>query len=133
MAKHSTPKKQSVKQEIVVLPFESGEMVQLGGGSFSNLLLTKASVSKNKTMMGYSVFKPGIDTKQKVHLTAEELAYVVSGSGKITIGEKIYPFRQNDSLFIPRGVPHGVRNDGMEDVVMVFFFSTPSYPKTIDA
>ena len=84
-------------------------------------------------MMGYSVFKPGIDTKQKVHLTAEEFSYVVSGSGKITVGEKTYPFKRNDSLYIPHGVPHGVRNDGKEDVIMVFFFSTPYYPKTVDA
>lgn len=108
-------------------------MVQLGGGSFSNLLLTKSSISKNKTMMGYSVFKPGTDTKQKVHLSAEELGYVIAGTGKITVGDKVYPFKQNDSLYVPRGVPHGVRNDGKEDVVMVFFFSTPSYPKTVDA
>jgi quercetin dioxygenase-like cupin family protein len=116
-----------------VVPFESGEMVQLGGGSFSNLLLTKATLQRNKNMMGYSVFKPGINTKQKVHVAADELAYVVAGSGKITVGEKTYTFKQNDSLYIPRGVPHGVRNNGTEDVVMVFFFSTPSYPKTVDA
>ncbi len=134
MAKRNiSAKKGTVKKEIIVLPFEGGEVVELGGGSISNLLLTKNTISKNKTMMGYSVFKPGIDTKQKVHLTAEELSYVVSGSGKITVGEKTYPFKQNDSLYIPRGVPHGVRNDGKEDVIMVFFFSTPKYPKTVDA
>lgn len=122
-----------LRKEIVVLPFENGELVKLGGGSFSNLLLTKSTISNNKTMMGYSVFKPGIDTKQKVHLSAEELAFIVSGSGKITVGKKIYPFKQNDSLYIPKGVPHGVRNDGKEDVVMVFFFSASAYPKTVDA
>lgn len=118
---------------MTILPFENGEKVELGGGSFSDLLLTKATLSKNKNMMGYSVFKPGIDTKQKIHVAAEELAYIVSGSGKLTVGKKVLPFKQNDSLYIPHGVPHGVRNDGEEDVVMVFFFSSPAYPKTIDA
>jgi quercetin dioxygenase-like cupin family protein len=134
LAKHKgAPLRNKVKKEISVIPFDGGNMVQLGGGSFSNLLLTKDILSKNKNMMGYSVFKPGTDTKQKVHVSAEELAYVVTGSGKITVGEKYYTFKSNDSLYIPRGVPHGVRNDGTEDVVMVFFFSSPSYPKTIDA
>ena len=108
-------------------------MVELGGGSISNLLLTKDTISKNKTMMGYSVFKPGIDTKQKMPSYRRGASYVVSGSGKITVGDETYPFKQNDSLYIPRGVPHGVRNDGKEDVIMVFFFSTPKYPKTVDA
>ncbi|MDG6999692.1 MAG: cupin domain-containing protein [Nitrososphaerota archaeon] len=133
MAKRRAPAKKISKSKVTVLQFEKGEMVQLGGGSFSNLLLTKTTVSKNKNMMGYSVFKPGIDTKQKVHVSAEELAYVVSGSGKITVGDKTYPFKQNDSLYIPKGVPHGVKNDGRDDVVMVFFFSSPHYPKTVDA
>jgi quercetin dioxygenase-like cupin family protein len=120
-------------QDISVVPFKKGAKVDLGKGSFSDLLLTSATITKNRNMMGYSVFKPGIDTKQKIHVEAEELAYVVSGSGKITIGNETRAFSSGDSLFIPPGVPHGVRNDGTEDVVMVFFFSSPEYPKTIDA
>jgi quercetin dioxygenase-like cupin family protein len=122
-----------MEKDISVVPFKKGQKVDLGKGSFSDLLLTTATVAKNKNMMGYSVFKPGIDTKQKIHVDAEELAYVVSGTGKITIGKETRPFSSGDSLFIPPGVPHGVRNDGSEDVVMVFFFSSPEYPKTIDA
>ncbi|HZW58040.1 MAG TPA: cupin domain-containing protein [Nitrososphaerales archaeon] len=121
------------KNKIIVVPFKSGEKVELGGGSFSDLLITSSTVSGNKTMMGYSVFKPGINTKQKIHLSAEELAYIVSGSGKITVGRKNIRFKQGDSLYIPAGMPHGVKNDGKEDVVMVFFFSSALYPSTVDA
>jgi mannose-6-phosphate isomerase-like protein (cupin superfamily) len=121
-------------KEIKIVRFEEGNRVALGSGSFSNLILTAANLGNaNKNMLGYSVFKPGIDTKQKIHTEAEELAYVVSGSGKITVGEELFPFSKGDSMFIPPGLPHGVRNDGIDDVVMVFFFSSPEYPKTIDA
>jgi mannose-6-phosphate isomerase-like protein (cupin superfamily) len=122
-----------LQEEIKIIPFEDGEKVDLGAGSFSSLLLTKATAQKNRNMLGYSVFKAGIDTKQKIHLEAEELAYVVSGYGKITVGNKLLPFKPRDSLYIPAGVPHGIRNDGTEEVIMVFFFSSPSYPKTKDA
>ena len=84
-------------------------------------------------MMGYTVYKPGIDARQKIHLEAEELAYVLTGSGKLTVGNELVPFSAGDSIFIPPGVPHGVRNDGTGDVAMVFFFSSPEYPKTVDA
>jgi quercetin dioxygenase-like cupin family protein len=117
-----------------VVPFDDGDKVDLGQGSFSNLILTHATLKgDNKNMMGYSVFAPGTDTKQKIHLRAEELAYVLSGSGNITVENKLFPFRAGDSLYIPAGVPHGVRNNGKENVVMVFFFPSPSYPKTIAA
>ncbi len=119
---------------IRIVPQAGGEKVDLGRGSFSNLILTKSKLeSKNRNMLGYSVYKPGIDTKQKIHLDAEELAYVLSGSGKLTIGKELLAFSAGDSLFIPPGVPHGVRNDGSHDIAMVFFFSSPEYPRTIDA
>jgi len=121
------------ESQIKVLSLDRGNKVELGKGSFSNLILTGANLGKaNRNMLGYSVFKPGIDTKQKIHIEAEELAFIVSGSGKITAGNELIPFAKGDSLFIPPGVPHGVRNDGAEDVVMVFFFSSPEYPKTVD-
>jgi quercetin dioxygenase-like cupin family protein len=122
------------RDKIKVIPQALGDKVDLGKGSFSNLILTKAKLDgRNRNMMGYSVFKPGIDTKQKIHLEAEELAYVLTGSGKLTVGPELVQFSAGDSLYIPPGVPHGVRNDGSDDVAMVFFFSSPEYPKTIDA
>ncbi len=109
-------------------------MVNLGNGSFSKLILTKNTLkSSNKSMLGYSIFKPGIDTPQKIHSGAEELAYVVSGSGKLTVKNDLIEFKSGDSIFIPPGVPHGIRNDGSEDVAMVFFFSSSYYPKTKSA
>jgi quercetin dioxygenase-like cupin family protein len=120
--------------KIKVIPQGQGTQVDLGKGSSSNLILTGVKLDdQNSNMMGYSLYKPGIDTKQKIHLEAEELVYVVVGSGKLTVGQELVPFKQGDSIFIPPGVPHGVRNDGTEDIEMVFFFSAPEYPKTVDA
>jgi quercetin dioxygenase-like cupin family protein len=127
------PLEKKKKFSMKVVQFKDGIKVDLGKGSFSNLILTKSTLRGNKNMMGYSVFTPGTDTKQKTHVEAEELAYVVSGSGKITVGKKSHFFHTGDSLYIPAGVPHGVKNDGKEDVAMVFFFSSDEYPKTVDA
>lgn len=124
----------TVSARIKIVPQSSGDKVDLGKGSFSNLILTKSRLeNENRNMMGYSLFKPGIDTKQKIHLEAEELAYVLCGTGKLTVGKKLISFKAGDSIFIPPGVPHGVRNDGNEDIAMVFYFSSPEYPKTKDA
>jgi quercetin dioxygenase-like cupin family protein len=121
-------------ERVRILPQALGEKVDLGKGSSSNLILTGSHLqNENRNMMGYTVYKPGIDTKQKIHLEAEELAYVLTGSGKLTIGKELVAFTAGDSIFIPPGVPHGVRNDGTQDVAMVFFFSSPEYPKTVDA
>lgn len=121
------------RKQASVVSFKAGEKVDLGGGSYSDLLITRSTVPSNKAMMGYSVFRPGINTRQKIHVSAEELAYVVSGSGKLMVGKRSITLKRGDSLYIPPGVPHGVKNDGSEDIVMVFYFTSPRYPKTVDA
>jgi quercetin dioxygenase-like cupin family protein len=125
--------RKTAKPRVTVVPFDKGEKVKIGHGSFSNLIVTDKTTESNFSTLGYSVFTPGTDTKQKVHLDAEELAYIVSGAGKLTVGDELISYGPGDSLHIPAGVPHGIRNDGREDLVMVFFFPTPSYPKTVDA
>jgi len=118
--------------KVTVVPPGGGERVALPRGSSSDLVITDGTVESNSSMLGYSVFTPGTETKQKVHVDAEELAYIVSGSGSLLVGREAIGYGTGDSLHIPAGVPHGIRNDGTEDLVMVFFFPTPNYPRTVD-
>ena len=80
-------------------------------------------------MLGFSTFKPGSDTEKKIH-TEEECAYIISGKGKITLKDGVVEFGPNSAVYIPPGTAHGIKNDGTEDVVMVYTFSYPSYPPT---
>jgi len=121
-----------MKDRIKVVSMAQIPPIAIGNDSWSRLVLTAETVGAQKAMLGYSVFAPGTDTPQKVH-TEEELAYVLSGHGEITVGEEVIPYGPGSAIYIPAGVPHGVRNRGSEDVVMVFAFSFPGYPPTTNA
>jgi quercetin dioxygenase-like cupin family protein len=131
-ASSSSGNSADAKGHVTVVPFDMGERVKIGQSGFSNMIVTDRTTETNGSMLGYSVFSPGADTKQRIHVEAEKLAYIVSGSGKLTVGDKVIGYGKGDSLHIPAGVPHGIRNDGKEDLVMVFFFPTRNYPKSID-
>jgi quercetin dioxygenase-like cupin family protein len=93
------------------------------------MLVTTGRVEGNAASLGYSVFTPGTVLAPVKH-AAEEVAYVVSGSGELRLDDEAVPFRTGDALHIPAGVWHAVANTGDEDVVMVFGFPHPEYPPT---
>jgi len=115
--------------QVKVVSLKEGEKINLGNNSWSCHLLTKNTVGLKKVMLGVSTFTPGTDTPQKVH-EEEELCFVIKGRGSITVEKEEVPYRAPSAIYIPPGVPHGVKNTGDEDIVMVYVFSYPEYPPT---
>ncbi len=105
------------------------QAIDAGGGSWLKELLTGNTVGSKKAMLGYSTFTPGTNTEQKIH-TEEEHAFILKGKGFLTVRDQKIGFQKDSALFIPPGVPHGILNEGPEDVVMVYVFSHPQYPPT---
>lgn len=116
---------------ISVVALESVEPIELPGGSWSRMLVTAERADGPAASLGYSVFKPGSATTSVSHET-DEVAYVVSGSGRLDTDEGEVRFAAGDALHIPPGTWHAVVNDSDADadVVMVFGFPHPDYPPT---
>ena len=114
---------------VTVVGLDEVEPVELPQGSWSRMLVTSARVGENEVSLGYSVFTPGTVLGAVRH-EAEEVAYVVAGSGELRLDDGAASFREGDALHIPAGVWHAVANTGDEDVVMVFGFPHPDYPPT---
>ena len=119
-------------ERIKVLDWPDVPPIEIGNGSWSRLVITGESTEAKKAMLGISTFTPGTDTPQKVH-TEEEFCYVLSGHGRITVGDEYLEYGPGSFVHIPAGVPHGVANPGPEDVLMIFGFTWPTYPPTSDA
>ena len=114
---------------ISVVALESVEPIELPGGSWSRMLVTAERAEGPAASLGYSVFKPGSATTSVSHET-DEVAYVVSGSGRLDTDEGEVRFETGDALHIPPGTWHAVVNDSDAEVVMVFGFPHPDYPPT---
>jgi len=108
---------------------EKGKHLDLGGGSWARELLTGESVGTQKTMLAYSVFKPGTGTAARIH-EEEELCYILAGKGLILCEDGDVPVKEGMAVYVPPGVRHGTLNNGDEDLTMVYVFSCPKYPPT---
>ncbi len=57
--------------------------------------------------------------------TAEEVQFILSGSGDLLTDDGPIPIKQGDCFTLPEGVAHDLHNTGDEDLRVLAFFSKP--------
>jgi mannose-6-phosphate isomerase-like protein (cupin superfamily) len=57
---------------------------------------------------------PGGATVPHYHVEAEEIYYILSGTGTMRVGEETRSVGPGDAIAIPRGMPHQLVNAGPE-------------------
>jgi quercetin dioxygenase-like cupin family protein len=116
-------------ERVKVIDLSEGRRTDLPDGSWVCELVSGPLNGASATMLGFSTWAPGADTRQLVH-EVDELCYIVEGEGKLSIGDERVPYRAGQGVLIPAGVPHGVVNDSADPMSMVYVFSHPEYPPT---
>lgn len=69
--------------------------------------------------MGYGVFPPGIAVPPAVH-REDEYAFILSGTIKAKIGDRVFEAKAGSATFIPAGEEHISFNDGTEECRLVW-------------
>jgi mannose-6-phosphate isomerase-like protein (cupin superfamily) len=112
-----------------VVKMDKVEKIPLPRGSWSRMVVSRQTAGDNRASLGYSVFTAGTVLGMVSH-DVEEVAFVVAGRGELRLEDGTVPFEAGDGLFIPPKTWHAVANTGDQDVVMVFGFPFPEYPRT---
>lgn len=60
-----------------------------------------------------------------IHEIAEQIYYIISGTGTAQLGDERMVIQPGDTLFVPPRVVHGLENTGHEDLVFVVVTSPP--------
>jgi mannose-6-phosphate isomerase-like protein (cupin superfamily) len=114
---------------IVRVPLEEVPKRELRDGVWTRLALSDENLAGNHGCLGYGSFSPGSVTPFVIH-EAEELFFIVQGSGELLGDGDPIPFGPRDAFFVPPGHWHAISNTGDTDVVTIFGFPTPNYPPT---
>jgi len=77
------------------------------------------SPSKNLTM-GYTVIYPTGKTTGHAHDDMEEVYYILSGKGRMVIGDDEFPIQAGDAFYVPFGEFHVTYNTGNQPLAMVW-------------
>ena len=88
----------------------SAQVIHTGELDGEALSASNASGIRNKLLVsldGITVSVQDGNTPKHLHANANELQYVLDGTGTIWLGDKEVPVKPGDLLIIPKGTPHG--------------------------
>ncbi len=77
--------------------------------------------------VGLYVLAPGELDRQEPH-TEDEVYYVVSGAGRITVGDEVGDVREGSLIFVAAGVPHRF-HDMTEELRLLVVFGPAEYSR----
>lgn len=80
------------------------------GSEIRELLAHRNSCMANQSLAEATV-PLGATTDMHYHPKAEEIYYVLEGTGLMRLGEEESFVRPGDAIAIPPGTPHNIRND----------------------
>jgi len=86
-------------------------------------LVTKETVGATQTVFGVTFFPPGARHELHRHPHAEEVEYLVSGSGTAYVGDDAIELGAGEAVFVPQNAYHGFENTSDADVVMAWYYA----------
>lgn len=88
-------------------------------------LITHDSCGAETMVSGLWRLHPGHESDLDIHPDADEIYFVVSGTGTLALGDEKYTVSQGMTVFIPANVHHQSFNTGDEDLVYYYIFAPP--------
>lgn len=83
-------------------------------GSTIRELMHPAVHGNSKQSLAEATVPAGGKTLLHKHAAAEEIYHITEGSGIMTLGSEEFEVRAGDTVCIPPGTPHRIRNAGKE-------------------
>src|SRR5207342_3216387 len=86
-------------------------------------LLTRETVGAEHSVFGITVFPPGAKHDIHRHPNAEEVEYLMSGSGIAYVGDDAVELGPGEAVFVPQNEYHGFENTSDGEVVMAWYYA----------
>ena len=94
-------------------------------GSEIRELMHPAAQGNKAQSLAEAIIKQGQQTYLHQHHNSEELYYITNGKGYMTLGEEQFDVIVGDTICIPPGTPHCIKNIGTEALHILCMCSPP--------
>lgn len=72
-----------------------------------------------RMLVGLNCFEPGQEHKLHAHEGMDKMYQVLEGSGLFLLKQEELPMEAGNMLIAPSGVPHGIRNTGKKNLLVL--------------
>lgn len=111
-----------------VLRADEGELMISGRRRAPMRLKVDSTVAHGATMsMLVSEVAPGAAIPVHLHQREDEIIFLHTGQGMVTLGDQRVPCAAGSMLYAPRGVWHGVENTGTDVLTWCAMWSPPGF------
>jgi quercetin dioxygenase-like cupin family protein len=115
--------------ELAVATLAKLEPVALPGGKARvRMAFEPGGTGQTNCYFGLLEADPGAETPRHEHAGSEEILFVLSGGGELTIGSEKMPFGPDEAIYIPEGQPHAARFVGPDKTLMLQLYA-PAGPE----
>jgi mannose-6-phosphate isomerase-like protein (cupin superfamily) len=119
-ASSSTPVREAARSGYVLAAGE-GEVIRRKGNTVT--VKVDPKTGSPRMAMGTQALDPGVGIPVHMHQHADEVLFIHGGRGVAVLGEQKKNVGQGDTVFIPRGVWHGVESSG--EAIDLLWIVTP--------
>jgi len=87
---------------------------------YSTQKMGKATIFESpRLLVGLNAFEPGQEHALHAHAGQDKVYHVLEGVGVFLLHDRELPMKRGDLLVAPENVPHGVRNTGVERLLVL--------------
>lgn len=99
---------------MIIVNRARAEVVNTAHGSEIRPLIDRTTSQITQCSLAEETLPPGCAVTPHQHAQIEEIYYIVSGLGLMTVGDEAREVKAGDAVYIPRGHRHTLANTGSE-------------------
>jgi len=104
-----------------------GEAFQMRDGTAIVKIKVAKVMGADSVAFLSETFRPGDALPVHKHMNEDEVIFIHKGSGLFTLGSRQYTIGEGAVAFIPKGIWHGLQNNGTEPIDMRFCYSPSGF------
>ena len=104
---------------MIVINRNQANIVRTPHNSEIRPLIDRTTSPITQCSLAEEMLPPGCAVTPHHHRDLEEIYYIVSGAGLMTVGENSREVGAGDAVYIPRGHRHSLKNTGTEPIKLI--------------